>query len=362
MARPVIRNLELPPGRLMVISDVHGDLACLKTLVEKLSPTPEDRFLFLGDLVEKGPESLATLRFVMGLCGEGRAEALCGNCDNVHLLVYGGAEAKDDLLRYALSWRESGHSLLWEMNRELGITLTEDTDAALWTARLLEHFPEEFRFLRSLPHVLETPEFRFVHGGLRPGPREAWDAWDLMKYDAFETHGEPQDRWCVVGHWPATLYSVRHPCLAPHVNREKKIISIDGGRSVKSREGQLNALILRNGHFTWESEDLLPETEARDAQAERLGGLNTHWPDFAVDLLEDHGDFVRLRHRSTGTAFVAPKGMLWETEDGLGCADCTDYHLPVRPGDKLKVLYRTAYGAYCKKESSCGWYFGRLLD
>lgn len=49
---------------IYVIGDVHGCLAELKALVEKLSAGPHDLVVFVGDLVRKGPDSRGVLEFV----------------------------------------------------------------------------------------------------------------------------------------------------------------------------------------------------------------------------------------------------------------------------------------------------------
>ena len=62
---------------LFAIGDLQGCLESLKGLLEQI---PEDaELLFLGDLVNRGPKSLETLRFVKSLGS--RAETLLGNHD-----------------------------------------------------------------------------------------------------------------------------------------------------------------------------------------------------------------------------------------------------------------------------------------
>ena len=70
-----------PERRVLVIADVHGNLPYLRGVLDKAAFGGDDLVIFDGDFLEKGEQSLETLRFVMALCAEGRARAVCGNCD-----------------------------------------------------------------------------------------------------------------------------------------------------------------------------------------------------------------------------------------------------------------------------------------
>ncbi len=67
-----------------VIGDLQGCLASLQALMPRLPDA--DRLIFVGDLVNRGPQSLEALRFVRDRVQQGRAAAVLGNHD-LHLLA-----------------------------------------------------------------------------------------------------------------------------------------------------------------------------------------------------------------------------------------------------------------------------------
>ena len=105
--------------RLWIIGDVQGCLASLQSLLEKLPG--HARLLFVGDLINRGPQSLASLRFVRSL--NGRAEALLGNHD-LHLLATAAGIRKqhdDDTLAGILAAPDREELLDWLRARPLAL-------------------------------------------------------------------------------------------------------------------------------------------------------------------------------------------------------------------------------------------------
>ena len=57
---------EFAPGRrILSVSDIHGNLSFFRGLLEQVKFTPQDILVLDGDILEKGRDSLALLRYVM---------------------------------------------------------------------------------------------------------------------------------------------------------------------------------------------------------------------------------------------------------------------------------------------------------
>ena len=88
-----VERLPLPPDRrheagpFDIIGDVHGCLGELEHLLERLGYDERGRhpvgrrLIFLGDLIDRGPESVGVLRRVLPMMAEGRALLVPGNHD-----------------------------------------------------------------------------------------------------------------------------------------------------------------------------------------------------------------------------------------------------------------------------------------
>jgi protein phosphatase len=201
----------------------------------------------------------------------------------------------------------------------------------------------------------------FVHGGIPHGDLEALagtPARPYMKNDRFLEQGLRFKKWVVVGHWPVSNYGRRFAQFNPVFSEEQRIIALDGGLGIKS-DGQLNALIVKDGVFEVEILDELPAIRALDPQAESEDFFFIRWEDGAVEILKKGEEFSLVRHRSSGRVMEIPNSRLDFGEEPL-CLDHSDYVLPVSPGDALKLVQNTSKGAICKKNGVVGWYAGRF--
>ena len=364
MTTPRIEVYNPPPGkRLLVISDIHGNVPYFEGVLRKAGFSSRDELIIDGDFLEKGPESLRMLRILMELHHRGNTHVLCGNCDDWYDIYRPEWRQEDDekVLQYML-WRKSG--LLWDMCNAAGIDPFEMDDFTAAKAQLRRAFPAEWDFLRDLPHALETERFVFVHAGMRPDkPLKAHSVEELTKVEHFLTLDRRFSKWVVVGHWPVVLYGTDRVCANPILDRDKRIASIDGGCVLKD-DGQLNCLIIPHR----DSEDLdfvaydpFPEKTVLDDQAEGVRSYYIRWGDSTVQVLARGEEFSRCRHVRTGYEMDILTKYLFTDNPVTDCNDCTDYILPLRRGDRVRVIEETSRGCLVKHKGVTGWYRGGLL-
>ncbi len=359
-----VERLEIPDARrVVVISDIHGNLPYLQGLLAKVPVRPDDLLILLGDLVEKGPDSLATLRYVMGLRSRYDLRVVQGNCDAWHLEMDLPDQRIHYWVRNYMLRQKPGRKpgLLVQMCQECGVPLGDGLDMEYMRSELKKHFVPELDFLRSLPHILESEKYVFVHGGLPPEgvPWSEAPGWTCMKNDRFARQGRRFDRWVIAGHTPVQLYREDITCAMPLIDEESHIISIDGGCVLKD-DGQLNALLIENGRFRTVWYDPFPLCRALDPQTASETSRYIPWGDNQVEELSRDGEFVRIRHRRTGYEMDVPADFLFERDGELRVNDCTDYRPAIAPGDVVSLVRRTSRGAWIKKDGVSGWYAGRL--
>lgn len=360
MDRAIVIHPTFPAGRrIIAVSDIHGNLPFFRALMDKIALTPEDILVLVGDILEKGQESLALLRHVMALCRTHTVYPLCGNCDGLVYRFFQG----DELDRRFFSFYLPQHpeSTLRQLAREGGFDQTDDLPRL--RADLRSAYPEEWQFLSRMPTILETEHLVFVHGGVPSLEHmDQLERWRCMKNDDFLGQGHSFDKWVIVGHWPVTLYHPDIQSAAPILLPGRRIASIDGGCVLKL-DGQLNALILPqedSQDFTWTAWDGLPTATALDGQEPSADPLNIRWGRSAVEVLEKGGELSLCRHLETGRTLYILNQYLRTGPKGVWCEDSTDYRLPVSPGDELTLVARTKTGFLCKKDGVTGWYYGRL--
>src|SRR4051794_36207365 len=143
------------------IGDLQGCYDSLMVLLERIDfDERRDRLWFVGDLVNRGPASLATLRFVQGL-GD-RAVSVLGNHDLHTLAVASGHRAPksgdtiQDILKAPdrdalLDWLR--HRPLLHVDKSLGFAMVHAGIPHIWSLDAARaHAQEVERVLSSRDH------------------------------------------------------------------------------------------------------------------------------------------------------------------------------------------------------------------
>ncbi len=362
--RAVVRPIDLPFGRrVLVVSDIHGNLPFLKGVLAKAGFCGDDILIVLGDILERSEGSLATLQYVMELTEQYTVYTLLGNCDNITpAFVDGRPDIPDPF--YERWFRRLGEKcVLVKMAHLAGVEVDSPKDYPAAREAIGRVFGAELDFLRRLPHIYVNQDYLFVHGGVpREDGLEELDAHGCMKNDDFLSQGRSFRRWVVVGHWPVTLYRTDIPSARPILLQDRHIASIDGGCTLKA-DGQLNALILPRepgGTFSYVAYDGNPVMTALEDQEASEDPINIRWGHSRLEVLSEGPEFCRCRHLESGRALDILTEYLYRDREGAYCEDSTDYRLPVKAGEKLSIVRRTSQGTLAKKDGATGWYFGRL--
>ncbi len=371
--KTTIQEIAAKPGqRLLVISDVHGHPDRLIQLLRQMDYGGEDILVLVGDLIEKGPESLRVVQYVMDLVRRHPVYVSMGNVDLGRLLKVDddSPEGLEDWAGY-LNWtkRAWGGSIFHEMLADMGISAKQAAGekAAWYRSRMLEQFHEELEFLWSRPTILTAGKYLFVHGGIPTEDLRALEGTDptpYLKNDNFLNQGYAfREHIVVTGHWPTCLYRTDREDVSPVFDSERQILCIDGGNGLK-RSGQLNGIIIPDcqakiDQISWMGYDGFPVVEALERQEGRAAAVHVQYFESLVELLKQKGDMALLRQVSTGKTFEAPAE--WTYYDGEGRLHYNDYAdtlLDVEPGERLAVILQTSGGSYCKKDGLIGWYKG----
>ena len=171
----------LPGAMLLGIGDVHGHAEHLDALLYLIRPEItrarrsglDSTLVLLGDYVDRGPDSIGSLRQLVGLSARigTRVHILCGNHDQ-HLLGLVLAERPDPLALEA--WCGNGGLTTLA---ELGIRRPEvgNRDPAELAARARVRLgPDLLKLLRRLEVARSVGGYLCVHGGIHP-TRPVWE-------------------------------------------------------------------------------------------------------------------------------------------------------------------------------------------
>ncbi len=173
---------------LYAIGDIHGQRAMLDLLVRRVPFAPEDEIVFIGDYIDRGPDSRGVVDAVLEFkLRHPRTTCLRGNHEDMFL----------DYIRGEGRYQPG----VFTMNGGYETLLSYGIDPRAGPPRLP---PLHERFFDELVYLHESGGFLFVHAGLRPGvPVEEQSEHDMLwiRHDFFDAETD-FGRPVVFGHTP----------------------------------------------------------------------------------------------------------------------------------------------------------------
>ncbi|HSD86639.1 MAG TPA: metallophosphoesterase family protein [Kofleriaceae bacterium] len=155
------------PGRTFAIGDIHGDLAALATLFERLPPlVADDTVVFLGDYIDRGPDSAGVVAWVRDLAHRIPAKVVClrGNHEDAWIQV-----AEEGWPEFVMP-RGNGCLECYRSFKGLEIPGEE----AMPTPEEFEQmfgakfFPSDvLEWMKTLPYFYEDEHAIYVHAGIK---------------------------------------------------------------------------------------------------------------------------------------------------------------------------------------------------
>ena len=166
--------------KTIIIGDVHGSFLQLTQLLDQVQlDCQRDRLIFLGDLMDRGPQSWEVFDLVRRLkleMGE-RCMLIKGNHEQMML------EAEKDRMMMNLWYTNGGGRTVQSFKRHRD---------QVWN---------HSAWFRQMVLYVETEDFICVHGGIGPEGPEQTDE-ETFLWDRFILEGNYQGKLVIAGHTP----------------------------------------------------------------------------------------------------------------------------------------------------------------
>jgi serine/threonine protein phosphatase 1 len=209
---------------LIAIGDIHGCARTLDALLKLIKPGADDHLIFIGDYIDRGPDSKGVIERLIALGTEVHCTYLRGNHEDLFL-----------------GYLDRGDYDIFAINGGIA-TLSSYMDAE----GDMEIPDEHIQFIRDTELYLETDDYVFVHAGLRPDMSVAENLAQnnqevfLWERSHLKVNTRSWEKTVVCGHTPQ-----------PEVINREELINIDTGCVYYTHPsmGFLTAVVLPERRF-----------------------------------------------------------------------------------------------------------------
>lgn len=178
-------------ARLIAVGDIHAHYNLLLDLMEKIKPDESDKFVFLGDYIDRGKNSKKVVDYLLEFKEKYECIFLRGNHEDM-LLDYLSLDEK----------AKFGDAYLYNGGKK---TIISYAGKMVGTTELRNSIPaEHLQFFQKTRDYYIEDDYIFVHAGLVPGkPIEKQQREDLLWIrDRFIYAPTNLEKIVVFGHTP----------------------------------------------------------------------------------------------------------------------------------------------------------------
>jgi serine/threonine protein phosphatase 1 len=205
----------------IIIGDIHGCASSLNALLAKLEHHRDRIYVFLGDYIDRGPDSYGVIQRLIEFSSEAECIFLRGNHEQMAVDAF--LEGDDDNWRH---WLSNGGTSTMDSYTRAGTSIAEAEG--------------HLDFMLTTDFFYDTPEFICVHGGINPYMTVAEN---LAQVDPFDFLWERRHIQTVKPDWEKTVIFGHTPLVG--VKMEHNLIGLDTGCVFPDRGfGHLTALLM----------------------------------------------------------------------------------------------------------------------
>ena len=215
-----------------VIPDIHGHAKTLTALLDQISPSKDDLITFLGDYIDRGPNTKGVLDILMKMEDDGfNVRFLRGNHEDYMLRSLDKKPLRRKFFQKKDTYVQVWHDAYWKsMLESFGISAIYDLPL------------EYIRFLNNSSLYFEDDNYIYVHAGLNFEKENPFEDEKFMLWTKeFSIIPEKiQNRKIIHGHVPVSLDLIE-------MSIEKNtfhFIDLDNGVYMKNEPGFGNLVAL----------------------------------------------------------------------------------------------------------------------
>lgn len=156
--------------RLIAIGDIHGESSYLTKILEAINPTIEDTIVFLGDYIDRGPDSKGVIDQIVELHQKCKVHLILGNHEEMTLAAYAGGKSDHNF------WCKFG-----------GLEMLSSYEVSH-----VSKLPSEYwRFIANCVDFVETEKHIFIHATCDPNLPLNENSATKLRWDRFPKNPSP---------------------------------------------------------------------------------------------------------------------------------------------------------------------------